>query len=211
MHFPLISQLEKRLKLPLPGEVAQFKMAPSFRTPMSFGDMMKNEPVKSSVLILLYPKMDMLYIVLTKRMEYNGMHSNQVSFPGGKMDLTDRDEAFTALRETEEETGVISSDIKLLGQLTTFYVQPSNFIVYPFVGFINYTPAFMHNPNEVQFLIESPLQLLTDRRIIKKTDIMTSIGLISDVPYYDINNNIVWGATAMMLSEFISLLDELNQ
>jgi len=209
MQFPLIAQLENRLKLPLPGIEAQFKMAPSIRTPMSFDDMMKNEPVKSSVLILLYPRNGELSIVLIKRNEYDGMHSNQISLPGGKMDATDHDEAHTALREAEEETGVIAKDIKLLGQLTTFYVQPSNFIVYPFVGYIPYTPEFKPDKNEVQYLIEATVNLIRDKAIVKKTDIKTTRGIIIEAPYYDISGQIVWGATAMMLSEFIIILDQL--
>jgi len=209
MHFPLITQLEDRLKLPLPGVEAQFKMAPSIRRPLDFTDMMKNEPVKSSVLLLLYPRNGELSTVLIKRNEYDGMHSNQVSLPGGKMDATDPDEAHTALREAEEETGVIARDIKLLGQLTTFYVQPSNFIVYPFVGYLHYSPEFKPDKNEVQFLIETTVKLLRDKAIVKKTDIKAHRGIILEAPYYDISGHIVWGATAMMLSEFITILDQL--
>jgi len=209
MQFPLITQLENRLKLPLPGVEAQFKMAPSLRTPMPFDEMMRKEPVKSSVLILLYPRNGELFTVLIKRNEYNGMHSNQVSLPGGKMDATDHDEAHTALREAEEETGIIAKDVILLGQLTTFYVQPSNFIVYPFVGYIPYTPDFKPDKNEVQFLIEAPVNLLIDKAIVKKTEIKAIRGIVLEAPYYDISGQIVWGATAMMLSEFVTILDQL--
>jgi 8-oxo-dGTP pyrophosphatase MutT (NUDIX family) len=211
MHFPLITQLENRLKLPLPGVEAQFRMAPSIRKPMDFPDVMKNKPVKSSVLVLLYPSNGELYTVLIKRNEYDGMHSNQVSLPGGKMDVTDRDEAHTALREAEEETGIIANDVTLLGQLTTFYVQPSNYIVYPFVGYINYTPEFKPEIKEVQFLIEAPVSLLRDKSIVKKTDIKVRQGIVLEAPYYDISGHIVWGATAMMLSEFITILDQLSE
>ena len=209
MQFPLITQLEDRLKLPLPGIEAQYKMAPSLRTPMPFDDMMRNEPVKSSVLILLYPRNGELYTVLIKRNEYDGMHSNQVSLPGGKMDATDHDESNTALREAEEETGIIAEDVKLLGQLTTFYVQPSNFIIYPFVGYLNYTPVFRPDKNEVQFLIETSINLLADKTIVKKTDIKAHRGIVLEAPYYDISDHIVWGATAMILSEFVTIIDQL--
>jgi 8-oxo-dGTP pyrophosphatase MutT (NUDIX family) len=208
IQFPIISQIENRLKQPLPGVEAQFKMAPAIRKPMDFADMMKNDPVKSSVLVLLYPKNGELSTILIKRNEYDGMHSNQVSLPGGKMDATDRDEAHTALREAEEEIGVIVNDIKLLGRLTTFYVQPSNFIVYPFVGYIDYTPEFKPDPNEVQHLIEAPLNKLRDKSSIKQADIKVREFVIN-APYYDIDNHIVWGATAMILSEFVTILDQL--
>ena len=209
MEFPFISQIENRLKQTLPGVEAQFKMAPSIRKPMPFDDMMKNEPVKSSVLILLYPKQGELAIVLIKRNEYDGMHSNQISLPGGKMDATDLNEAETALREAEEETGVDAKDIQLLGQLTTFYVQPSNFIVYPFVGYIPYTPKFNPDANEVQFLIETKLNFIRNKDIVKKTDITVRNGIVINAPYYDVDGQVVWGATAMMLSEFITILDQL--
>jgi 8-oxo-dGTP pyrophosphatase MutT (NUDIX family) len=207
-QFPIISQLEDRLKLPLPGIEAQFKMAPAIRKPMPFDDIMKKEPVKSSVLILLYPNNGELSTVLIKRNEYDGMHSNQISLPGGKMDLTDNDEAHTALREAEEEIGINVTDVKLIGQLTTFYVQPSNFIVYPFVGYIDYTPAFKPDPNEVQYLIEAPVSMLRDKSIIKQTDIKVR-DFVINAPYYDIDEHIVWGATAMMLSELVTILDQL--
>jgi 8-oxo-dGTP pyrophosphatase MutT (NUDIX family) len=209
MQFPLIAKLDNRLKLPLPGVEAQFRMAPAIRKPMEFAEIMKKEPVKSSVLILLYPKNGELSTVLIKRNEYDGMHSNQVSLPGGKMDATDQDEARTALREAEEETGIVARDVKLLGQLTTFYVQPSNYIVYPFVGYLSYTPEFKPEIKEVQFLIEAPVNLLMDKSIVKKTDIKVRQGMVLEAPYYDIGGHIVWGATAMMLSEFVTILEQL--
>ena len=195
--------LRERLEGGLPGEAAQYLMAPGERPGKSA------DPALSKwggVLILIYPHNNEWHTILTQRAEYPGVHSGQVSFPGGRMEHLDKDLSMTALRETEEETGVPASDVVLLGELTRLYIPPSNFMVYPFVGFMSYKPAFNRDPVEVEAVIEVPLSRLVNEEIQHEGPIELSNGKTIVCPYFDIQGYVVWGATAMILSEFISLL-----
>ena len=197
----IIDKLRERLGKELPGREAQLKMAPSV---MHEAD--DSNAVKSSVLILIYPKNNSLYIVLIKRPEYNGHHSGQISFPGGKCEPSDKCYEDTALRETFEEIGIIREDIQVLGQITSIYIPPSNFKIYPIVGYLSYTPTFNINSTEVERTIEIKMADLTDKSIIKIKEVKTSTGQYINAPYYSIEDEVIWGATAMILAEFITII-----
>ena len=139
-----------------------------------------------------------------KRASYNGTHSSQISFPGGKKDSDDLNLEATALRETEEEVGIDRMAIEILRPLTKTYIPPSNFWVSPFLGFIKTTPIFKTN-EEVDFLIEVPLSDLLDKRSLSLENLSTSYMKNIDVPCFKLNNYVVWGATAMILSEIKDL------
>jgi 8-oxo-dGTP pyrophosphatase MutT (NUDIX family) len=207
MNDPFIEKVKTRFINPLPGRAAQSKMAPRIVrefTPAT------NARI-ACVLALLYPKNDAWNIVLIERMhsDYkNDRHSGQISFPGGGYEDSDGLLARAALREAEEEVGVFSKDISIIGQLSDMYIPVSNFLVHPFVGYMDYAPTFVPQPSEVKDILEVPIPKLQDPSTIQATDIKISTGMVlKDVPYYDLNGHIVWGATAMMLSEFLEVVD----
>ena len=183
----------------LPGEVAQLQMAPTFRG--SFPDL--GEPVRAAVLILLYPVDRENHLVLIKRNVYDGPHSGQVSFPGGAREADDLSLEHTAIRETREEIG-IHVDMEILGALTPLYIPVSNFLVSPFVAWIDQHPVFHPDPSEVQYVIEVSLRQLMDPEAIG-SDILHHRGRPVETPFYRVGQEKVWGATAMILSEFLQL------
>jgi len=191
----------------LGGLPSLFKMAPAVRIPQNIEEIAKNNPRSAAVLALFYPdRYNKTCFVLTERAQYKGVHSAQISFPGGKIDKKDTNLKATALRETAEEIAV--TDINIVRQLTTTYIPPSNFYVTPFLGYLKREPIFMPN-EEVQKIIPVRLsELLDDINVttkIKTTSYMKNI----EVPCFKLSNYMVWGATAMLLSEIKDLLKSL--
>ena len=188
---------------------AQFKMASQFRLPsdMEFYDLSKAR--KGAVLILLYPHEDKINTILTLRPSYEGVHSGQVSFPGGKLDPTDESLAAAALREAEEEVGLNRNDIKLIGNLSNLYIPPSNFLVSPFVGIMNKKPQLKKDDREVEKIIEVPITYFLDETIRGRKTITPREFVSFETPFYDVEGHTVWGATAMMLSEMMEILKQL--
>jgi len=199
----LVAQLECQLLKELPGKNAQMKMAPLNR----FDFPEPSKPAKlSSVLILLYPHNNEVYTVLIKRASYNGHHSGQVSFPGGKFEKGDKSLIDTALRETSEEVGVQYKDVNVLGNISSLLIPVSNIMVLPIIGYTNKRPDFEHDPVEVNQIIEVSLNELLLPSIIKNGIIKVENRKIK-TPYYSVQNQIIWGATAMIISEFLEILN----
>lgn len=140
-------------------------------------------------------------LVLILRNSYPGVHSAQVGFPGGKIESFDSSFQSAALRETEEEIGVKTPDIKVVKAMSPLYIPPSNFIVYPFMGTTHKRPAFVKDETEVQEIIEVNLADFLDRKSVIKTKVKTSYKIDVEVPAFYLKGHVVWGATAMMLSE----------
>lgn len=208
MFDKLIADLKTEFKKALPGEDAQMQMAPLIRKHMHFYEEEKKTAKISAVLILLYPCRNTTYFPLMLRTSYEGMHSSQVSFPGGKFSAADKDLYATALRETNEEFGVDPDKVNLLGELTTLYIPPSNFLVHPFVGYTTSRPDFSVDKNEVEKLLEVNIDELLDQSKRKTKKILQrSTGLMMETPYFDIQGETVWGATAMMISELNVMLN----
>lgn len=161
-------------------------------------------------MILLYPHGSSWHTVFIKRAEYDGIHSGQISFPGGIYEDRDLTLANTALRETQEETGLPLSAVTVIGQLTPLHIPVSNVSVHPFVGKMEYRPAFRHDPTEVQYLIEESLDSLMKEEN-HKANWMEVQGRNIWVPYFDIQDNRIWGATAMILSEFLEVVKNSNK
>jgi 8-oxo-dGTP pyrophosphatase MutT (NUDIX family) len=206
----IIESLETALKGKLPGEDAQYRMAPSYRPRLTREQIMLNNPKIGGVMLLLYVKEGELYIVLTKRREYNGVHSAQMSFPGGKSESGDESIKQTALRETREEIGVTAEKIKVLGQLSELYIPPSNFLIYPTVGFAKEIGEFHAQQEEVQKIVEIPVDFFLDQRNINlQTEISLPGGNKVRVPAYVYNEYIIWGATAIILSEFTLVMEKI--
>lgn len=208
-----IKQLHEGLKAPLPGLEAQLIM-------MSSGLKKTNREMylniaegakKAAVMLLLFQKNEEWYTTLMQRPESPYAHSKQVSFPGGGVEDIDNSLKAAALRETEEEFGIPREDIRVIGRLSQLYIPVSNYLVHPFVGYLAKIPSYIPDPNEVDEIIEVKVDDLLNPNLRKITQIKTSSGLnLKNVPYFDVNNKVVWGATAMMLSEFIELIKRLK-
>ncbi len=187
---------------PLFALKAHVKMAPLERIKyLETEDYKRYNPKKSAVLMLLYPKDNKTNLLLIERAAYPGIHSSQIAFPGGKKDFTDVNLTQTALRETREEVGITADKIEIIKPFSEIYIPPSNFIVSPFLGFATTDLKFILQPTEVAQVIEMPIEDLLDDRIIEMVKMNTSYAIDIDVPAFLIDNHIVWGATAMMLSE----------
>ncbi|MBP4138488.1 NUDIX hydrolase [Flavobacterium geliluteum] len=191
----------------LPAELAHLKMAPSERM-----DALKNinlkekDPRIAAVMMLLYPKNEKTHLVLIVRNAYNGVHSSQIAFPGGKYETFDANYEETALRETHEEVGVSPEKIEVIKHFTPMYIPPSNFLVYPFLGISKEELLFYPDIKEVADIIELPLEVFLNDEIIIDATLSTSYANNALVPAFNIQNHIVWGATAMMLSELREVL-----
>lgn len=202
-----IKNLESELQQPLPGEEAQFAMAPYQRRLRKNAWSENPSPRLSAVLVLIYPFNNEPHTLLMLRNAYEGVHSAQVSFPGGAKDETDETLEATSLREAEEETGIQKNKVKIIGKLSQVYIPPSGFLVQPFIGYMEEKPLLKPDIKEVKELIETPLRILIDDNTIKTKNIQLSTGFImNDTPYFDIYGNTVWGATAMMLGELKEIL-----
>ena len=197
------------LKQPLPGQHAQKKMMPRLGTSFDrFSIEAKAGAREGAVLLLLYKKDGHIYFPLTQRHEYNGAHSGQISFPGGKVEMGDKSAIHTALRETEEELGIPQTSIQVLGTLTDMFIIASNFNVRPVVGFTEGPPEFSLDPREVAEVIEISLEQLLDNTLVKEKEIRINNKFPIHAPYFDFDGYHVWGATAMMLSEFKQIISE---
>lgn len=205
----LADALVQRLSEPLPGREAQFRMAASHRVPPGFNPDVSRARI-GGVLIALYPDNGSVRTVLMKRPDYAGAHSGQVSFPGGKMEPSDADIIATALREAEEEVGLASGWVRVLGQLTELYIPVSNFLVHPVVGVLDRPPVLVPDEKEVERILLPDLTHFLRPDIIGQRSIPVMNGLRVNAPYYDVDGLVVWGATAMILSEFTQVLSEVG-
>ncbi len=202
-------ELEKALGRPLPGHDAQQRMAPSHR---EFGP-----PAGGAghgvggVLLLLYPGNESkeLFLVLTVRTDNVAVHKGQVSLPGGGSEPDDASIFHTALREACEEVGVCGEDIRMIGALTPLYIGPSNFYVYPCVAYIPYHPSFVLQTTEVSKALEVPVAHFLDEKNVIVEDWQIE-GTTRRIPYFDVYGHKVWGATAIILSEFAAVLEGLE-
>lgn len=205
-HISQLLHLRDRLQGPLPGMAAHERMMPATRKTIYRDITIPADAKKSAVLILMYPGKDGLQFPLIERTEYPGVHSKQIGLPGGAWETEDVDYVATALRETEEEIGVNRHEIEVIGLLSALYIPPSNFWVQPVVGYVHAKPPLVPDPAEVAGIIETPLAHLLDPAIAMESKIQHSSGMTLTVPSYLIQGHVVWGATAMMLSELAALM-----
>ena len=207
MKFELfLKHIETLKNTKLPGIEAQFKLAPKLRLNYNAKKFKANDPKIAAVLALFYPNQNNeVTLLLTKRANYNGTHSGQISFPGGKVEQSDLNLKQTALRETYEEVGIIDEDIEVIREFTEVYIPPSNFLVTPFIGIIYNKPVFKVN-SEVAKIIEVPFSKLIDETSIGSIKITNSYMKETSVPCFKIDDSIIWGATAMILSEIREVL-----
>ena len=204
----IINQLRSALAGPLPGLDAQLQMAPQPRVgwdPLTFPE----DARTAAALLLVYPHEDTVHIALTVRGAEMRNHTGQVSFPGGRVDDGESIEQ-AAVREANEEIGVDPGAIEILGRLTPLHIPVSRFILHPVVGCASMRPAFQRAEWEVARIIEAPVPVLREPGTIKRefrTRVMNGQIIQVDVPFFDIDGEKVWGATAMVLAEFCAMLE----
>lgn len=195
------------IKEKLPAEAAHNKMAPPERVQiMKDFDLRSVNPRKAAVMMLFFPKNNKTHLVLIKRTSYNGVHSSQIAFPGGKVENNDADYSATALRETYEEIGIAPSSIEIIRSFTSVYIPSSNFMVFPYFAISYNSLDFVIDSHEVENVIELPLDYFLDDSILVNKIMDTSYSKSINVPTFKIEDHYVWGATAMMLSELKDVL-----
>lgn len=200
-----IARLRRRLAGPLPGTEAQLTMAPVYRQDPSMATIEGKPCREAGVLVLFFPRDGVPTLLLTVRRGDLKNHAGQVSFPGGRREPYETLRE-TALREAHEEVGVDPATVDVLGTLTPLYIPPSNFCVYPFVGMTPQTPALQPQDAEVEAVLCVSLAHLRNPQT-RRREPWTLHGTTVDVPFLDVDGHKVWGATAMMLAELLTLLD----
>ena len=201
-----IKEVRRALACPLPGLPAQLRMAPAYRAEELQNRQPPPEPKQAAVLVLFYPYDGQIAFPLTRRTETVESHKGQISLPGGAREGDESLQA-TAQRETCEELEVCPDTLEVLGRLSPLYIPPSGFLINPFVAVSPARPNFEPDPMEVAELIETPLSLLLDPATVKWEE-WTLRGTAVAVPFFHIYGHKVWGATAMVLSELVTMLQE---
>ncbi len=202
---PSAADLRTALSRPLPGLAAQLVMAPS---PRPGGSRTYQEAagcsLKAGVLLLLYPKDGKVHLVFIRRPSSALHHKDQIAFPGGQFEPGE-DAVRAALREAREEVGVPPGDVETAGTLTPLYVPASNFCIFPIVGRAGAAPAFVPFAPEVAEIIEVPLARILDPAAKRRETWTIERGPVL-IPFYSYGGHRIWGATAMILAEFLAVL-----
>ena len=205
-----VTKLAEQLKT-LPGPDFQYRLSRNMRMSHEVAETYYATARASAVLILFYPVGDEIHTVLIQRPTYDGVHSGQVAFPGGKRDPADADLIATALREANEEVGVVATDLTVLNPLTPLYIPPSNFLVTPVVAIAHKRPIFTPNDREVEEILEINISRLQDDSLIGTKKITVAANVEVESPYLDLDGRTVWGATAMMISELKEVLRRVDE
>ena len=205
-----IQQIKQRLNQELPGLSSHLKMAPANRI-----HELKNQEKKilnaqkSAVMLLLFNEQNKLKVIFIRRSFYVGIHAGQIAFPGGRYEDFDIEIKNTALREIEEEIGLHSENIEVIGRISDIYVPPSNFLISVFVGYLPQKPQYKIDEREVNEIIEIELsEFFKENSIIEKEFVVPSTNSKVLAPYYKVGNIELWGASAMVMCEFLDIIGE---
>ena len=199
-------ELQEAFRKPLPGKSAHELLKPYLKINKGLDIPQIIKPRTGAVMALIYPVKNVPHILFIERPTYDGVHSGQIAFPGGKIEYTDASVLDAALRETQEEVGILQKDIQVVGPLSEVFVFASNFMVYPFVGLMNDIPILNLEEKEVAGILEIPLKTFLEPNIIKEKPIKNALGFTLMAPYYDLGGKTLWGATAMMVSELCMII-----
>jgi 8-oxo-dGTP pyrophosphatase MutT (NUDIX family) len=192
---------------PLPGheEIVQ-KMSPNRLR-------LKAEPNestrRSAVLLMCYPKGEEVFLPLILRPQYDGVHGGQMAFPGGRVEFKDKDIQATALREAQEEIGIKASDVKVISNLTELFIPPSNMYCQPVLGYMSYRPDFYPDEREVAGIFEVAISEILDPTIVQIRTVEAR-GYKFETPCFVIQEQVVWGATALMIAELVEILRKIE-
>ena len=200
--------ISSRLKEDLPGKEAHDLMMPRRRPDLPLKLKHDREPREGAVLILIYEDHRGLQFPLIQRPTYQGVHSGQMGLPGGKAEPEDDTLYVTAIREAQEEIGMDPSAVQVIGELSSFYVSASNYQVLPVVAVTDTIPQFVPDRHEVEEVVIAHVNHLMDAVYRKEKEVVAGPGFRFQSPYFDVEGRTVWGATAMMLSEFSVILKE---
>lgn len=202
----LAEQIKKQATGNLPGITAHQAMLPEGRDlPKNYLNSIENYK-HSAVFALLFQEDQHINLLLTQRHQYEGKHSGQISFPGGKKEDFDDSLLNTAYRETFEEVGIHQNNIQFISELSPLYIPVSNFYVQPFLGYVLQLPELVINSREVKSIIKFPIHDLNNPSILKIKKIEASSGFYLTVPAFELGEFTIWGATAMMLREIGDLI-----
>jgi len=205
-YHSFIEQLKIKLNgTPLPGLEVQMAMAPATRQEELRRKMNSNEARQSAVLVLFYPIDNSPHLIFIKRPVDDTVHSGQIAFPGGRVEPDDRSFANTALREANEEVNIDPGQVTVIGSLSKLHIPPSNFDVYPIIGFSKSRHDLKGN-YEVDRILEVSIDELLDPKTKTYKTINHRLGKLVDVPCYFVEGEIIWGATAMMLGELLEIV-----
>jgi len=206
-----IKLLPKIQKSALLGDEAHFLLAPPSRQVSMEKYKSQSYSAKlAAVNLLFYPKQEDTYLLFIKRTSNQSVHSAQIAFPGGKKDPNDLDMQYTALRELEEEVGVKSNQIEVIKALTALYIPPSQFEVHPFAVVSKKPLLFLPQVEEVAEIIEVPLSFFLSNDSVSEITLTTSYAYNINCPVFKWQEHIIWGATAMILSEMREILKGLE-
>lgn len=201
--------LRKIKSAALPGENAHGVFSPPYRPVFTYEEVLKNNPKFAAVNIALYLKNNEWHFPLIQRtINEHDRHSGQISLPGGKREETDQDFAETAIRETSEEIGIDQHYIRIIREMSSIYIPHSNFYVYPYISYTSRNPAFVLQQTEAVEVIEFPVISFLNLPDTPEIMALPSAGG-KEVPVINFNGYIIWGATAMILSEFSQLLKKM--
>ncbi|KJS06545.1 MAG: hypothetical protein VR77_04675 [Flavobacteriales bacterium BRH_c54] len=198
--------ISEQFKYPLPGIKTHLEAAPYRKADVD--ELTKKQARQSGVLILFYEKNNTLHTVLIKRAINNSNHSGQIAFPGGKKEEHDANLIETALREANEEIGIVKEHVEVIGKLTDVFIPVSNFLIAPVIGFIDYSPTFTLQISEVYDVVEVEVQTLIHPNTFQQQMVKLSGGTQLKVPCFVVNKQIVWGATALMINELRYLIKD---